>query len=216
MTTCVFSANFGGFDNPVIHTAQTELIELHNFTDSNFPSRQHSMHPRLRARLPKIFGSELLPGYDRYIWLDGSIRLSQPDSVAWFLSQLGDGEIAVFLHPSRATIHEEADYLRTKIKAGSYYIRARYEGEDLDGQMREIEADSAYEDQHLYASGAFCFRPCSAVREAMREWWYHTSRFHCIDQLAFPYALRHCDVRRINEDIYHASHLEWTKHKLNA
>lgn len=213
MRVCVHSAIFGNFDVPKEHELQQGVdADRCLLTDDNFPSRAHCMGNRLRARIPKMFGWDIWPGYDYYLWLDGSIRLSQPDSVRWFLDKLSDGDFAVFKHPVRNTIAEEADYLRTKLKAGSHYINSRYGGEDLDGQLRAIEQNDSYADTRLFATGAFMYRPSPAVTKALTDWWVHTSRFHVIDQLAFPYVIRGCSVRVIDEDIYHASHIQWVKH----
>ena len=213
MKVLAYTANLGGFDELVAPVPQEGLeVDYVAFTDADLPSRSRAMTPRLRARIPKMFGWDLRPGYDAYLWHDASLQLSKPDSVRWFLDQLGVATIAVFKHPWRSSAAEEADFLRMKLAKGSRYIHARYAGEDLDGQMRAI-TQPWYWDDKLYASGAFCYRPGSRIENAMKEWWYHTSRFHVIDQLAFPFALRFggCEVRVIDEDIYHASHLAWTR-----
>ena len=219
MRVAVIGANLGGFDNPVPHCPQEGVeVYYHLFTDANMPPRSCAMTPRLQAKIPKMFAWDLCPGYDAYIWCDSSLRLSKPDSVLWFLNQLGDYDIAVFKHPARNSAREEAAFLRAKLAVGSEYIMARYAGEDIDGQMEAIRRDRGYADDRLYAAGAFCYKPTCDVRDAMKEWWYHTSRFHQIDQLSFPYALwtnRVC-ASVIDEDIYHASHLEWVRRRGHA
>jgi hypothetical protein len=213
MRVCVHSAVFGSFDSPQDHEPQVNVnVDIRTFNDSNFPARNRTLSRRMAARIPKAFGWDILPGYDAYIWLDGSLRLSKPDSVQWFLNHLGAGDIAVFKHPVRSSIAEEMSFIEAKLKAGSHYIKSRYEGEDLEGQKRELLADPAYVDTNLYANGAFCYRPTPKIKEAFKEWWYHTSRYHVSDQFMFPYCLRHCDVRVIDEDIYHSSHLEMRRH----
>jgi hypothetical protein len=174
------------------------------------PSRK-SLSPRLRAKLPKMFAWDLYPGFDRYIWMDASMWMVRPDGVLWFLDQIGSGEIALFRHPSRTSIQQEADYLRVKMEEPGpdrEYLCARYEGEDLAGQLRAI-AQPGFVDDRLYAGTAFCYRPTAPIQAAMREWWWHTSRFHCNDQLSLPFALwtTGCDVRVIDENIFRASRL---------
>lgn len=211
MRVAVISCNLGGFDEPVAHVPQEGVaVTYHAFTDATFPPRPRAMSPRLQSKIPKMFGWDLVPGFDAYLWLDASLQLSQADAVAWFLAQMGETSIAVFRHPHRETIQEEADFLRHKLALGSRYIKARYEGEDLDGQMRAI---GDYASLPLFASGAFVYRPAFAVKAALQEWWVGTSRFHIIDQLMFPFVLHHWDVpvTVIDEDIYHASHLKFTR-----
>ena len=207
----VVSANLGGFDEPVAHVPQEGVdVQYHAFTDAIFPPRPRAMTPRLQAKIPKMFAWDLLPGYDAYLWLDASLQLSKPDSVAWFVAQMNGRDIAVFRHPDRLTIAEEADFLRTKMAHGSRYILARYQGEDLDGQMAAIGKSSGL---RLFAAGAFIYKPTPMVQAAFKDWWVHASRFHIIDQLAFPFVLHEWGVNPsvIDEDIYKASRLRFTR-----
>jgi hypothetical protein len=218
MRVCLHSANFGAIDNPPVHEVQVGVtLETHVFTDANFPSRKCAMLPRLKARIPKMFGWDLLPGYDAYLWMDGSYSLSRPDSVAWLLEHLGDGDITLYRHGSRTTIREEAEFIRAKIAAGSHYLRVRYDGEDLDGQMAAIAADPGYVDDRLYGSSVLLYRPTTRMKCALTDWWVHTSRFHSVDQLALPYVLwaQDCDVRVIDQDNQHATHTAWQRHRTN-
>lgn len=206
------TANLGGFDTVQPPVAQLGVdLQYRVFTDAEFPPRPRAMTRRLQARIPKMFGWDLMPGYDFYLWHDASLVFSRPDTVTWFLEQLGTGDIAVFAHPWRSSAREEAAFVQMKLDKGSRYICTRYEGEDLAGQMTAIRQDPTFTDDRLFASGAFCYRPEPHLIAALEHWWIHTSRFHCIDQLAFPYVLRYCDVRVIQEDIYHASHLTFAR-----
>lgn len=214
MRVFVHTANLGGFDEivPPVSQVQAEL-DFRVFTDADFPPRPKAMSRRLQAKIPKMFGWDLAPGYDAYLWLDASLQLSQPDAVAWFLDRLDGHDMVVYAHPWRKTIAEEADFLRQKLQARNHYITSRYDGEDLDGQMRAIQDDPDYVDDRLFCGGAFCYRPTVHTTLALEEWWVHTTRFHCIDQLAFPYVLRDVPVAVIDEDIYHASRLTFTRRR---
>jgi hypothetical protein len=206
----VHSANLGAFDETVMVPCHQDhvLVDYKTATDQNTMRRSSAMTSRLQARIPKCFGWDLWPGYDAYLWHDASLALSRPDSVVWFLDQLGDDDIAVFAHPVRHTVRAEAEFIQKKVHEGNRYLCDRYLGEDIEGQLRAINDDV---DDRLYASGAFIYRPRPMVTMALKEWWYHISRFHSVDQLAFPYVTRHLDVQVIHEDIYHASHLTWVR-----
>jgi hypothetical protein len=215
MRVCVHTANLGGFDTVQPPVAQLGVEMTYRvFTDADFPSRPRAMSRRMQARIPKCYGWDLEPGYDAYFWLDASLQLSRPDSVAWFLEQLDAADIVVFTHPERGSAREEADFVESKIARGSRYLINRYEGEDTKGQMAAIQK-ADYVDDKLYASGAFIYRPTVWMQAAMRMWWEHISRFHIIDQLAFPFVLDACraNVKVLQEDIYHASHLSWTRER---
>jgi hypothetical protein len=205
----VISCNLGAFDDPQAHVPQEGVaVDYYAFTDEQFPARPKAMTRRLQSKIPKMFGWDLKPGYDVYFWLDASLQFSSPTSVTWFLEKLKGHEMVVFGHPSRHSVHEEAEFLRTKIAHLNHYLINRYSGEDIDGQLAAIAGPP---DVHLFASGAFCYRPTPNVIDGLKEWWIHTTRFHIIDQLAMPYALRHCDLVVLKEDIYRASHLKFTR-----
>lgn len=217
MKVLVHTANLGNVDTPAppVDQVTDADVTFKVFTDVDFPPRPKAMTRRLQSKIPKMFGWDLLPGYDVYLWHDASLQVHQPDTVAWFLEQLGDDDdIVVFKHPWRNSAADEAEFICTKMMAGSHYIKSRYEGEDLAGQMAEIRKADWYDDKQFYAGGAFCYRPGGDVREALERWWVYTSRFHCIDQLAFAFTLHQydLDIKVLDEDIYHASHLLWRGH----
>lgn len=187
----VLTANLGGFDKQIDPVPQSVSFDFYRFTDETYKPRFNAMTPRLQARIVKLFGWQMVPGYETYIWVDSSCQLAHPDSVKWFLAQVEGSELTVFKHPNRSTIGEEAAYLRERLAKKCPYITPRYENELLDEQMAEIN-DPALP---LYASTVLIYRPTYNVKNMMREWWYHVSRYHTIDQLSLPYALKKQPVR---------------------
>lgn len=195
MKVAVITANLGSFEQPVKHPPQSVACDFFHFTDENFLPRFNSMPPRLQARIVKMFGWQLVSGYDYYIWVDSSCTLSGPDSVKLFLEQCQDVDVVAFKHPNRASIQEEADYLRHRLAINCTYVTPRYENELIDEQLAEIQADKSFTDQNLFASTGMVYRNNDAVKEMMKEWWYHTSRYHLIDQLSLPYVLAKSGLR---------------------
>ena len=65
----------------------------------------------------------------------------------------------------------------------------------------------------LFASTAFVYKDSPAVRAALKEWWYHTSRYHSIDQLSLPWAIRDLKVRVIPDDYLKTPYLEYVRNK---
>lgn len=173
--TAVVSANFGQFEKPINDGRIT-------ITEKEFPLRNKSMTARLQARIVKTHMWQFVPGYDYYLWIDSSCRLK---SKQWFIDQLGDADIAVFKHPHRNTVQEEADYLKRRLAKDCPYITPRYENEDIDGQLQAINPGL-----ELFASTAFILHDNMRTRAIMKEWWYHISRYHSIDQLSFTEALK--------------------------
>jgi hypothetical protein len=194
------SANFGSFDKPVDDGRIT-------ITEKEFPGRNKSMTPRLQARIVKTHMWEFVPGYDYYLWVDSSCRLQKGGS-QWFLNKLGDADIAVFKHPHRNTVQQEADYLKHRLAIKCPYITPRYEGEDIDGQLTAVDPSAP-----LYASTAFICKDSPVLREAMKEWWYQISRYHSIDQLALPHATQSLRVNIIPDNYLKCEALQYVRNR---
>src|SRR3989344_702108 len=108
MKIAIISVNLGGFDKETHHVPQSLAHDYFMFTDENFPPRFNSLTPRLQAKIPKFFGWQLAPGYDYYVWLDGSFTITHPDTIKWLLQNCEGVDFAVFKHDKRQTIAEEA------------------------------------------------------------------------------------------------------------
>lgn len=214
MNAVIITANLGNFDPPG-EWAEQPGVPLVCFTDENFPPRSKSMTPRLQARIPKMFGWEMAPGFDTYIWCDASFAMQRPDSVAWLLDRMGDADMALFLHPDRRTIRDEHGFIKAKLAAGNRYLTDRYAGELLDEQLTAVTPDG-YIDDTLYASCSFAYRNVPWVRECLRAWWFHTSRYHTVDQLALPFVVRQFlsgRIVQIKENIYKTPYLTYIRNQ---
>lgn len=211
MKLLIYTANLGNFDKRQENEEQElpegiDRIDYWRCTDEDFPPRFNAMTPRLQARIVKMFGWQIKPDYDYYLWVDSSCRLSREDSAKWFMEQMGDKDMAVFAHNKRKTVQEEADYLKHRLSINCPYVTPRYENEDIDGQLNAVEPSDP-----LYASTAFIYRNQSQVRRALKDWWYHTSRFHSIDQLSFPYVIKEVSHNVIDIDYLKCKYLEYTR-----
>lgn len=207
-TIAVISANLGGFDNPQPHVKQSVPYDFHLLTDKNFLPRTNSMTPRLQARIPKMTAWQMFPDYDYYIWVDSSCRLSNKDSVKWFLEQLGDADAAFFRHNKRKTVGEEASYLKKRLAQKCTYITPRYKNERLDDQMAVIDPDG-----QLYATTAFVYKNDTPARDMLTIWWLHTSLYHSIDQLSLDKAIKDsgAEVNLIDEDYLKCDWIEYVR-----
>lgn len=213
MKIAVITANLGNFDPMVDYVEQSLPYDFYRFTDENFPPRSCSITPRLQARIVKMFGWQMVPPHDYYIWVDSSCILSHKDSVKWLLEQCRDVDMAVLKHPHRSTIQEEADYLKERLRINDPYIVSRYKNELIDEQLNVIKADKGFADKNLFASTAFVYRNNSKVQNVMFHWWHHTSRYHSIDQLSLPYVLftQRCTVRIIPESYWKIPYLKYVR-----
>jgi len=199
----IIQASLGGIDREVEHTLQTIPYDHHLFTDENFPLRDKAMTPRLQAKIPKMFGWQLRPGYETYLWLDGNLKLSRPDSLEYYLNELGDNDILVLRHPSRPNIRQEVRYTRKGINQQSMYILSRYPGELLAELYDLIEKDKEYVDDLLVIGGIFLYRDTPKIREMLKEWFYYQCRYILQDQISFAYVLKKSGVKyKVLDDVY--------------
>lgn len=207
MKIAVLTANLGKFDNPIRPAAQLLPIgidfDYHCFTDDDFPPIT-GLSGRLQYRIPKLFGWEMYPNYDVYIWLDGSMSLLNEGSIKWFMEQLDTHDMALFRHPWRKTIKEEVQHIDQKLKEGNKYIESRYKNGLHVEQYKEIMKDKTFVDDTLFASTAFVYRNTSRVQEALKMWWYYQSRYFTCDQVVLPYVVKKCnlDINVIQENIF--------------
>ncbi len=134
---------------------------------------------RLRAKFFKLFPWEAytLDRYDILIFVDGSIEITSPDFVIHCLDSLGDQDMALYTHPDRDCIYEEAIESKPLVK---------YQSQNIDGQ---IEFYSTIYPRHggLFACGVMVRRIHSAtLREVMAKWWWEIIKWTYQDQLSFP------------------------------
>jgi len=203
----MISANLGGYDVPNEWPEQTVPVDVCRYTDANFPPRPLAMTSRLQCGIPKWFGFDLRPGYDVYIWIDGSCAPT-PTCAAWFLEQLGDGDIAVFAHPERKTVREEYEFMRARMaRPGETYLTSRYGGEWLDEAFARCDPNA-----RLVASTAFAYRPSQCVRDALELVWLAKTRWLLHDQMALSDLLA-ClgGVRYIPDNYLKCSALTFTR-----
>lgn len=220
MKIAILSANLGNFDIPVDPVAQffpegVEQVVFHRFTDEDFPPIA-GLTPRMQYRLPKLFGWQMFPGFDIYLWLDGVFSLTRTDALQWFVQNLGEADAAFFKHPQRNTIQEEVDHIEQKLKEGSKYMVPRYKNGLHKEQMEEISKDPNYVDDTLYTSTAFIYKNNVNTQIALKWWQYYQSRYFTCDQVALPYALfkEKIKVNILPGDQYHSDYLtEVSKHK---
>lgn len=137
--------------------------------------------PRLRAKWHKVFPSKVVPDYETTIWIDGSVEITSPDFVELACSRLADSPIAMFSHPERSCIYDEAvaslDFkkydLTPVLKQAAYYW-------DLSHPRH----------WGLWAGGIIARRKVPPMERLMGGWWTEIKRWGIQDQISLPYVLR--------------------------
>lgn len=211
ITTCIL----GDFDKPVDPVGQQGPPHFfYRWTDGDFPPVV-GLTPRLQYRIPKTHAWQMLPNYDAYVWLDGSLSFEHPESLNYYLGQLGDNDIAFFAHPHRHSISEEVVYIDSYLnreqgtRRGQDYIISRYKNGGHIEQLMEALNDDSFVDNQLFHSGTFIYRNSPKVQEFMKDWLYSSVRHFTCDQVALPWLLhRHqLKVATMDEPIYKTRHV---------
>lgn len=224
MKVLILHINLGAFDSPVPPTDQElpdgiNQVDYRCVTYDDFPQIA-DLPPRFQYRIAKLFAWQMFPGYDYYLHLDGEWTLKRPDSLKWYMDQLDDGDIALYAHPNRNSIKDEVEYIddydnrRKGTKKGQDYIINRYHNGLHKEQLADIQLDEDFVDDKLYASTILFYKDSERIRDAMRLWWLHQSRYYTCDQVALPYVLwkQEVVVKTLGEQIYKTGHMSKTGH----
>lgn len=220
MKIAILTANLGNFDVNAKDPVKQELPEgveeivFHRFTDEDFPPIT-GLTPRLQYRIPKLFGWEMFPNYDVYIWFDSSMSLQRTDCAKWFLEQLGDMDMAFFKHPVRRNMRQEVEHIEEKLQENNWYITPRYKNGLHKEQLQLALKSNHFTDNNLYASNVFIYRDNQFSRETLQEWWFQQSRYFTCDQVNLPYAIYLTPltkVKKIEENVFKIGYTSLVSH----
>lgn len=169
-------------------------IDLFNYGDFNFPSRIKSLHPRLKGKVPKILGwmYDNKTEYDYYIWCDSKFTIKE-GCVSELIRQIKDFDLCLFRHPHRNTISEEYEFVKQKMEAKDGYLLERYEGENMEQQIKDYMSDNEFVDNCLFACGLFVYSKRLIENKEyniLKEWFFHNCFYSVQDQLSLPYLLQ--------------------------
>tara|TARA_B100000959_G_scaffold70666_2_gene74885 strand:- start:9306 stop:9977 length:672 start_codon:yes stop_codon:yes gene_type:complete len=182
------SAHFGG---PAPWTqriaSQKHKVTTAYYTDQNTPSRHLAMHPRLKAKIPKMLEWRFMEA-DWYVWLDSSIKITSPDIIEYILQTAGDAPLCLFRHSYVNSIAEESKRVRNNLQRQIPYISKRYSGEPILEQIIHYYGDSNFRDENLFGMTFFAYHRSAAP--LMQEWFNENVIWTIQDQLSFPYVLQ--------------------------
>jgi hypothetical protein len=185
----VISANLGKFSpTPQNHVDQNMIVHSIYLDDSNFPPRTKALHPRLQAKIPKMFGSDFAAGYDYIIWCDSTLTFTSVETVWWLLNGIGAADIAFFAHhDGRTSIRQELEFMQQYDRDS--YLEDRYDTEPLEQQVSTYLADPTFVDDKLFSAGLFIYKNKAPVRAMLSDWFTQNARWSVQDQLSLPYVL---------------------------
>lgn len=208
MNVAVLTCILGDFDKPVEPVEQTLPFTFHRWTDENFPPIT-GLTPRMQYRIPKTHSWQMFPGFDYYIWLDGSVSFRRDNCIQYYLDQLGDADMAFFKHPTRRNIRQEVAHIEEHLQQGKPYITSRYKNGLHKEQLEIILADKHFKDDKLFASTAFIYRNNARVKSMLWDWWCYQSRYFTCDQIVLPWLIDNWGIKvnTMNEPIYKSGYV---------
>jgi len=171
MKIVMYSSIVGDKDLP-----RTDLPLINNF--SKFTTSA------MNAKAPKIL-SHLFVDADISIWIDGCIQqtISPEELVDLYLPD--DADMALFKHPERDCIYEEAP-----AALGRCTSDREETGAAMMEQLWAYQAEG-YPQHAGLAECNFIIRRHNVRVKAFNEaWWAQICRYSRRDQLSFPYVLR--------------------------
>jgi hypothetical protein len=141
--------------------------------------------PRLQAKRYKVLPHELFPHAEHSLWIDSSFSLAV-DPRYLVDSCLKETDLALFAHPWRDCIYEEA----AACIADGLDLSER-----IERQVERYRAEGYPARNGLAACGILLRRHTRETERLNRVWWAEILRYSVRDQLSFDYVCWRLGVR---------------------
>lgn len=215
----VVTADFGNHINNFNYQLPYQItkkyeVEYMCYTDQNTKSRSLSLHPRTRAKIPKMLDWIENPA-DYYIWFDSKFKIVSNNLVEDVVDSLGDFDIQIFKHPQRKNIKSELEYLENEMYGlNNTYLIDRYEGERTREQYQFYLKDPNFVDDGFYSMGFFVYSKNlikNRDNNLMTDWFFHNCYWSIQDQISFPYLLQKhkTKYRTFDFQLFNNKYLKW-------
>lgn len=197
MKIAIITSTIGMDDSPIVdptnNYSNPEQIDYFAFVDKIYPCKVWKQiflpkfslidgyfQNRRNAKLPKILGFCLVPGYDYYIWHDSHSEVYvHPEYI--LKNILKEKSIALFRHAERNCAYKEIDIIAER----------RWETqENLDNTKSFLQSNNFQYEQGLFELSSFMYRNCFQVQAMMFSWWEVICKYSSRDQISFPYILQ--------------------------
>jgi hypothetical protein len=233
----IYTAIFGDYDELKEPPAQDIDCDFFCFTDAPRPhcvskwriirvARHHRLHPRIQAKRYKLLSHRVFPGgrlalrydpsglffsrprYDATIWVDASLSLRSARFAREVRECLAKTSWAMFSHPDRDCIFDEAMASAAMLK---------YRGLPIEEQVDSYRRRGIQPHAGLYACGVIVRKePLPAIlRQANRVWWAENLKWTYQDQLSLPFVLHQLGigVDLIRGNLWRNDWFDWIRHK---
>jgi hypothetical protein len=183
-TVAVVSSIYGGYDQPLEQPEQDIDVRWLLVTDTPTDVKpwdvmvvSSDLPPREAARAAK-FEPWRFTDADAVVWIDGRVKAT-PHLARWMVAHLDTGDVALWRHPMRSSILDEAQMCLQENPA-------KYQG-DIPGQAKRY-LDEGCPDG-LWQCTLIAYRVNDTTRELGRVWAEECAKHPTsIDQVSFPYA----------------------------
>lgn len=197
MRVAVYTAIAGGYDDLKPHP-DIPGVDFIAWTDGQSAEgwevrpldAQGTEHPRDAAKFYKVFPHVVLPDHDFTIWIDGSHEILSESFVFDCMAATMAAGIAVYGHPWRQCIYDEAE---------ASLVLPKYRELPIAEQVASYRAEGHPEGWGLYALGTIARAKTPEVAALMSAWWDELRRWTYQDQLSFPVV---CRRQRIRPDVF--------------
>ena len=206
----VYTAIFGGYDDLQPPLAPGDVKHV-CFNDSGARVEGWEIRrvaapygPARTARYYKLLPHESFTD-DITIWTDGRLRFKVPPQQIvdeW----LGDADFALFKHPSRGCLYDEATRCIVKKKDAR---------EKIEDQVESYRKAGMPEKFGLLETGVVIRRNTQQMRELGHRWWREVERHSRRDQISLPYVLWQMQIwpKMIPGSVVHHDWVECMPHK---
>jgi len=133
--------------------------------------------PRRTARHYKALPHYYLPDADVTIWVDGNVRLLAPPEMI-VDKYLGDADLAIFRHPDRVCLYDEAAFC-AKVGKDSREV--------LDRQTARYRVDGMPRKWGLPETRCVIRRNTQRMVDLDALWWHELQEYSVRDQVSIPY-----------------------------
>ena len=140
---------------------------------------------RRDAKIYKICPHLFLPGYDYYIWMDATHTL-EADPEELIEEYLKGSEIAVFQHPERDCVYEEAELVK----------QIGFDHANLIEDQLDFYREMEYPEQNgLYELPARIQKNNGRTKQLGLMWWEQICMFSSRDQISFPFVCEQLNIK---------------------
>lgn len=194
MATVLYSACFGRYDRVPPLPGSTDNLDRLIFTDDpelvapgwkiQVAHRVPGEHPRMAAKRYKLLPHRYLPGFDARVWIDASHVVLDITGAAEAVAQVPRTGLALFAHPDRDDVYDEAQ---------ASMAMEKYAGQPIAMQVASYRRGGHPRHWGLWAAGTIASDHRADV--LLEHWWSEVLTWSWQDQLSLPVVCRRMGIR---------------------